>query len=49
MGGFENHFTEVLRYVGERHYKKYPKSFYNYLGVRTDELLKEGKVIDISK
>jgi len=46
---YKYHFTEVLRYVAERHYKKYPKSFYDYLGVRTDELLKEGKVIDLSK
>jgi len=46
---YEYHFTEVLRYVGEGHYKKYPKSFYDYLDVRTDELLKAGKVIDLSK
>jgi len=43
------HFTEVLRYVGERHYEKYPNSFYDYLGVRTKQLVAEGKVIDLSK
>jgi len=43
------HFTETLRYVGERHYEKYPKSFYDYLNVRTAQLLAEGKDIDLSK
>lgn len=43
------HFTEMLRYVGERHYEQYPKSFYNYLDVRTAEILKSGKNIDLSK
>lgn len=46
---YQYHFTEVLRYVGEGHYKKYPKSFYDYLDVRTAELIKAGKVIDLSK
>ena len=46
---YQYHFTEVLRYVAERHYKKYPKSFYDYLDVRTAELLKQGKTIDLSK
>ncbi|MCW8889989.1 MAG: thioredoxin fold domain-containing protein, partial [Sedimenticola sp.] len=43
------HFQEVLRYVGERHYVKYPKNFYDYLGKRTEEILKSGKSIDLSK
>lgn len=43
------HFQEVLRYVGERHYEKYPKSFYDYLDVRTAEVLKSGRDIDLSK
>jgi thioredoxin-related protein len=43
------HFQEVLRYVGERHYIKYPKNFYDYLGVRTEAILKSGKSIDLSK
>lgn len=43
------HFQETLRYVGERHYVQYPKNFYNYLGKRTEMLLKSGKNIDLSK
>ena len=43
------HFTEVLRYVGERHYQQYPNSFYDYLDVRTKEILATGKDIDLSK
>lgn len=43
------HFTEMLRYVGERHYKAYPNSFYDYLNIRTDNLLKSGISIDLSK
>jgi len=46
---YKYHFTEILRYVGERHYIKYPKSFYNYLDVRTAELTKKGIDIDIGK
>ncbi len=46
---FTYHFQEMLRYVGERHYEKYPKSFYDYLNVRTAELLKSGQNIDLSK
>lgn len=43
------HFQEALRYVGERHYIKYPNNFYDYLGVRTEAILKTGKNIDLSK
>lgn len=43
------HFSEILRYVGERHYEKYPDSFYDYLDVRTGELTRAGKDIDIAK
>ncbi|MCG8428552.1 MAG: thioredoxin fold domain-containing protein [Chromatiales bacterium] len=43
------HFTEVLRYVGERHYEKYPNSFYDYLDVRTEAILASGKDVDLSK
>ena len=46
---FTYHFQEVLRYVGERHYVKYPKNFYDYLNVRTAEILKSGRNIDLSK
>lgn len=43
------HFEEVLRYVAERHYEQYPTDFYEYLGVRTQELLKQGINIDLSR
>jgi thioredoxin-related protein len=43
------HFTEVLRYVGERHYQQYPDNFYDYLDVKTNEILNSGKDIDLSK
>ena len=46
---YSYHFEETLRYVGERHYEKYPKSFYQYLNVRTEQLLNEGKDVDLSK
>ena len=43
------HFTEMLRYVGERHYERYPDSFYDYLGVRTRQLLDQGITVDLSE
>lgn len=46
---YSYHFEETLRYIGERHYEKYPKSFYQYLNVRTEQLLAEGKDVDLSK
>lgn len=46
---YSYHFTELLRYVGERHYVQYPKSFFDYLTPRTEKLLKSGKNIDLSK
>lgn len=46
---YSYHFQEVLRYVGERHYEQYPNSFYDYLNVRTSEILESGKNIDLSK
>lgn len=46
---YSYHFQEVLRYVGERHYEQYPNSFYDYLNVRTAEILKSGRNIDLSK
>jgi len=46
---YSYHFEETLRYIGERHYEKYPKSFYQYLDVRTEQLLAEGKDVDLSK
>jgi len=46
---YSYHFREILRYVGERFYKSYPENFYDYLSVRTKELLKAGETIDLSK
>lgn len=43
------HFEEILRYVGERHYEKYPESFYDYLDVRTAEIIASGRDVDLSK
>ncbi|MEJ1464109.1 MAG: thioredoxin fold domain-containing protein [Candidatus Sedimenticola sp. (ex Thyasira tokunagai)] len=43
------HFQGVLRYVGERHYEKYPGEFYKYLGTLREKILASGKSIDISK
>lgn len=43
------HFEEVLRYVGERHYEKYPESFYDYLDVRTAEITASGRDVDLSR
>lgn len=43
------HFTELLRYVGERHYKQYPDRYYDYLADRTRAITKSGRDIDISK
>ncbi|MES9875026.1 MAG: thioredoxin fold domain-containing protein [Candidatus Sedimenticola sp. 6PFRAG7] len=43
------HFQEVLRYVGERHYEKYPDDFYEYLGTRSEQILKSGTDIDLSR
>jgi len=43
------HFQETLRYVGERHYPNYPDGFYQYLGKRTESILKTGRNIDLSK
>ncbi len=46
---FRFHFSEVLRYVGEQYYKKYPKNFYDYIGVKTAEILKSGKNINLAE
>ena len=46
---YSYHFEEVLRYVGERHYEKYPESFYDYLDVRTAEITASGRDVDLAK
>ena len=46
---FSYHFTELLRYVADRHYEKYPDDFYTWLDTRTAEILKSGKNVDFSK
>lgn len=42
------YFQEVLRYVGERHYERYPR-LRDYLAARTQEILNSGQDIDIWK
>lgn len=44
---YRYHFTEILRYVGERHYQHFPDSFYDYLDVRTAELLASGQDVNL--
>lgn len=46
---YRYHFTEILRYVAGRHYQEFPRSFYDYLDVRTAEITAEGKNIDLSE
>ncbi len=46
---YSYHFEEVLRYVAERHYQRYPDDFYKYLGARTQQLLDRGVNIDLSR
>lgn len=42
------HFQEVLRYVGERQYERYPK-FRDYMAAREEAILGSGQDIDIWK
>jgi len=44
---YRYHFTEILRYVGDRLYQQYPDSFYDYLDVRTAELLASGQDVNL--
>lgn len=46
---YSYHFREMLRYVGERHYREYPDSFYDYLDVRTAEILASGKDVNLGE
>ena len=46
---FPFHFKEVLRYVSNKEYIKYPNSYLDYLKVRQDELLKQGIDINIAE
>ena len=43
------HFSGHLRYIGERHYKQYPDSVYDYLRVYRQKILDAGQDIDLSK
>jgi len=43
------HFSGHLRYIGERHYKQYPDSVYDYLRVYRQAILDAGQDIDLSK
>lgn len=42
------YFQEILRYVGERHYERYPE-LRDYLAMRTQTILESGQDIDIWK
>lgn len=44
---YKYHFSELLRYVGNEIYFEYPDSFYDYLSVRTEDIISSGGIIDI--
>ncbi|HIM54799.1 MAG TPA: thioredoxin [Gammaproteobacteria bacterium] len=46
---YSYHFAGHLRYIGERHYKQYPDSVYDYLRVYRQKILDAGQDIDLSK
>ena len=46
---YRYHFTELLRYVVERHYERYPDNFFDYLNVRTAELLEAGQDVNVGE
>jgi len=45
---FSYHFAGHLRYIGERHYKQYPDSVFDYLRVYRQKILDAGHDIDLS-
>jgi thioredoxin-related protein len=46
---YSYHFAGHLRYIGERHYKQYPESVFDYLRVYRQTILDSGQDIDLSK
>lgn len=46
---YSYHFAGHLRYIGERHYKQYPDSVFEYLRVYRQKILDSGQDIDLSK
>jgi len=46
---YSYHFAGHLRYIGERHYKQYPDSIFDYLRVYRQKILDSGQDIDLSK
>lgn len=46
---FPFHFKEVLRYVSNKEYIKYPKTYLDYLRVRQEELLKQGIDVNVGE
>jgi len=46
---YSYHFAGHLRYIGERHYKQYPDSVFDYLRVYRQKILDSGQDIDLSK
>ncbi len=45
---YSHHFSAILAYVSEKHYKKYP-TWLGYLKVRAQNILESGKNVDLSK
>jgi thioredoxin-related protein len=45
---YKYHFGELLRYVGEGYHFEYPDSFYDYLRVRSGQIIEQGGIIDLS-
>lgn len=46
---YRYHFVGMLEYVGNRHYKKFPDSPFDYVNNKTDRLLADGKDVNIGK
>lgn len=46
---YRYHFLESLRYVGERHYVKYPDIVYDYMDRKTEKLLESGQDVNIGE
>ena len=46
---YRYHFAGVLEYVGGRHYEQYPRSPFDYINAKTEEILKSGKDVNIAE
>ncbi|CAA6825773.1 MAG: thioredoxin SoxW [uncultured Thiotrichaceae bacterium] len=43
------HFSGVLEYVADGHYKEYPNSPFDYINAKTEEVLQSGKDVNIAE